>query len=392
MKSNRSPELVLLLMACRLELQSDKKNQLINFLSANSIDWNRVYRQADRHRLIPFLYRILQQIEIVPPAFIDLLRKSCQTATIDSMIKLQQYRSVDTLLSTNSIDHIAFKGLYLSEYCYPDTSLRISGDIDILVSKDDAMSTIRLLQNNGYRLNKKHTLYVEDGEEKVLNDLYEVSLFKTLFNDNALDIDLHWNIICFNKDFATFDLRYIRSFSEYQTEVQVILLIAHHGVTNIWQKIYYINDLYFLVKDKEIDWEWLMEKMRGYGMERILLAGLGWCQQIWDLRLPQTIQQLVRSKDVEELVFEYEKNWEADTPQEFSPLVFSQFRYFSKAQSQLSKKAKIYTTFCTSRVFRASTFKVGKKIIYVPKEFGLITVFIRAVRSFMAFFTYPKSV
>lgn len=392
MQSSRSPELIVLLMACRLDLQSDQKNQLTNFLATHSIDWDRVYKQADRHRLIPFLYRSLQEIERIPSVFIDQLRHSYQTTAIDSMIKLQQYRIVDTLLSANNIDHTAFKGVYLSEQCYPDSSLRISGDIDMLVSKDDAMAAIRLLQNNGYQLNKKHTLYVNDGDGRVLHDLYEVSLFKAIFNNNYVDIDLHWNIICFNKDFATFDLNYIRTFPDYYTEVQIILLIAHHGVTNIWQKIYYINDLYFLIKDKGIDWEWLMEKMRSYGMERIFLAGLYWCQQIWDLMLPQIIQDLVRSNEVRQLVSEYEKNWESDTPQEFSQLVLSQFRYFSKAQSQLSKKAKIYTTFCTSRVFRASTFKVGKKIVYVPKEFGLITFFIRAARSFMAFFTYPKSV
>lgn len=392
MKSSRSPELILLLMACRLELQPDQKNQLSDFLATHSIDWDRVYRQADRHRLIPFLYRSLQNIDNIPSAFIDQLRHSYKATAIDGMVKIQQYRSVDTLLSANNIDHIAFKGIYLSEYCYPDNSLRISGDIDMLVSKDDALSTIRLLQANGYLLNKKHTLYVNDGDGRVLNDLYEVSLFKAIFNNNYIDIDLHWNIVCFNKDFATFDLNYIRSFPCYHTEVQIILLVAHHGVTNIWQKIYYINDLYFLMNNKDIDWPWLMSQMRSYGMERILLAGLYWCQQMWDLTLPQAILDLVRSKAVRQLVFEYEKNWELDTEKEFSPLVLSQFRYFAESQSQLSKKARIYSTFCTSRVFRASTFRIGKEIVYIPKEFGLITVFIRAARSFMAFFTTSRSV
>ncbi|MEI7584888.1 MAG: hypothetical protein WCJ44_19575, partial [Runella sp.] len=57
----------------------------------------------------------------------------------------------------------------------------------------------------------------------------------------------------------------------------------------------------------------------------------------------------------------------------------------------VGKLVKIYFTFFTSRVFRASTFRFGEHLLYIPQELGLITIFIRATRSIYNFLLFNFS-
>lgn len=72
-------------------------------------------------------------------------------------------------------------------------------------------------------------------------------------------------------------------------------------------------------------------------------------------------------------------------------LVVTQLMFFTKAQTQAGKLVKIYFTFFTSRVFRASTFRFGEHLLYIPQELGLITIFIRATRSIYNFLLFNSS-
>ena len=381
MNAGYSPELTVLLRACAVELSAERTAQLTQLLTQHPLNWERLYTLASRHRLTPFLYRTLLDIPNIPEPFLATLRSDCRLSATDNLLKLREYHQVGALLTGAGIAHIAYKGVHLAENGYPDPGLRICGDIDILVSTEAAPQAIRLLQTQQYSLNRKHTLYWEHDARSLLDDLYEVSLFKPFFA-NHFDIDLHWAVVCFNKHYHTFRLDDFLNQPTFSTELQVVSLVTHHGVTNIWQHIYYINDLYFLLKEKPVDWMWLLEKIRLYGLENVFFAGLHWCQQIWALPLPPTIQGLVAAKSVRVLAATYEQNWELDQPLDMSDLVLKQLTFFANAQTRPAKLLRIYFTFLTSRVFRASTFKIGKRLIYVPKELGFITVFIRAGRSF----------
>ena len=392
MKSGYSPEIIVLLHVCAVELSEDRKLQLTHFLKHHSLDWERLYTLANWHRLTPFVYQILQDISGVPENFLIKLRNECRHSAIDTLLKQREYHQVTELLSTHGIAHVTYKGVYLAENFYPSGNLRICGDIDILVGKEEAPKAIRLLQSNQYHLNQLHTSYWSHNDYSLLDDLPEVSLFKPFFGKgNQFDIDLHWSIVCFNKHYKSFSLSDFQAHPDFFAELQVVLLVTHHGLTDLWQRIFYINDLYFLLKDKTIDWAWLLQKLQLYGLEKTFLVGLHWCQQIWDLPLPPFVQALLNASDVRSMASAYEKNWEMSHSMKGSSLVVNQLMYFTKAQTQLSQLVKIYFTFFTSRVFRASTFRFGEHLLYIPQELGLITVFIRATRSIYNFLLFNSS-
>ncbi|GAB4022936.1 hypothetical protein GCM10028808_71910 [Spirosoma migulaei] len=380
-----SPEISLLLMACAVEPTENKRAQITLFLEQHQVDWDRLYKLAARHKVTPFLYRTLQPIPFVAESFLTTLQNDCRTIATDNLLKLHQYKLLDKRFADNEIDYVPLKGIYLAAKCYPDSSLRTIGDLDVLVAKEDIFKTIRLLEADGYLVDQKSTLYMKYDQKVIFSDLYEVSLMKPFFNNSYFDLDLHWEFVCFNKQYKVYSVQEVLSSPTLYTEYQIVLLVAHHGITAIWQTINYINDLYFLINDKVIDWAWLLQELGRNGLERVFLSGLLWCQQIWNLSLPSTIQEMLVTQRIQLVANAYEKNWETSEPLSSSSLIFSQLTFFFKAQTQLSKKLKIIVTFCTSRIIRYSTFKVGKRIVYVPKQFGIITFFIRGLRSLLRF-------
>ena len=385
MKFDYSPEVTVLLMACTLDVSAAEKEQLVQFLGLHQLNWDRLYTLSTRHRITPFLYRMLWEVPAVPKPFLARLQQDCRIAATDNLLKLHEYHSIESILTASAIEYMALKGIYLAEHAYPDSSLRISGDIDLLVRKEDVSKAIQVLEAHAYRLSPKHALHWKQGEQVILHDLFEVSLFKPFYNGSRFDIDLHWKIMNFNKDYTLFDLDYVRSEPAYRTEREILLLVVHHGVNNIWQQIYYINDLYFLLRKKEVDWVWLMQECRQHGIEQIFLVGLYWCKRIWKLDLPPFIQESLHAAKLAALAEEFAKNWEMEKPVEFSRLIVRQLFLFARAQTRVGRQLKIYATFLSSRVFRYSLFKVGNRMIYVPKEAGLITLFIRAFQSLFRF-------
>lgn len=372
-------------MACTLALSEGKKTQLIQFFEQHPINLDRLYRLAARHKVTPFLYRTLQAIPAVPENFLTTLQNDCRIIATDNLLKLHQYKLLAKRFAENGIDHIPLKGIYLASNCYPDSSLRSIGDLDILVAEDNVFKSIHLLKGDDYHLEQKSKLYMHYDERVLFSDLYEVSLFKPFFNNSRFDIDLHWKFICFNKHYSVYNLQELKSTPELSLEFQIVLLVIHHGVTGVWQTVNYINDLYFLSYGQALDWTWVLQEIRRNGLEQVFLVGLHWCQQIWELQLPPLIQELLTNERVHSLAKIYEKNWETSEPVASSSLILAQLTFFLKAQTQLRNQIKIVFTFCTSRIFSYGTFKLGKRTIYVPKQLGFITVFIRALRSLLRF-------
>ncbi|SFC61967.1 nucleotidyltransferase domain-containing protein [Spirosoma endophyticum] len=379
MNAGRSSELELLLMTCTMDLSLEKKTQLSQFLGKYQLNWDFLFSLADRHRVAPFLYRTLQDLPNIPAKFLTRLQHECQITATDSMLKLHEYHRVAKLLSEHNIKHIAFKGVYLAENNYPDRSLRSIGDLDILVEKNSLFEVIQLLEADQYQLGHQYKHYLQYNKRIILADLQEVSLFKPFFNKSHFDIDLHWEIDCLNKQYASFCLQDILTPPLLVKEHQIIILVIHHGVINIWQKIIYINDLYFSLNNKDINWSWLLQELRQYGLETVFLVGVQWCHQIWNLPLPASVEELIASEQVNSMAVAYEKNWEVEKALLIINPGLRQIALFTSAQTQFTKKLKIYTAYISHFVFRSSLIKIGRYRFYLPRQFGFLTAFFRII-------------
>ena len=375
MNVDRSPELTSLLMACTGELSTEKTAQLVHFLTQHQFDWERLYTLASRHRLTPFLYRTLREIPSIPDSFLSALRQECRAITMDSLLKLNEYKRVAALLAGHNIEHISFKGIYLAEHSYPESSLRPIGDMDILVGEKDLYKAVRILAPDGYQLGENYLPYLRQAEQIMLDELHEISLFKPFYATSRFDIDLHWRVDFLLREIGSFQLRDVLCPADHIVENQVILLVLHHGINNLWERIGYINDLYFLLSNADIDWHWLLEKLRRYKLEIIFLVGLHWCEQLWKFPVPPAIQMLMPASHLHLLAKGYEKKWDGGSLNSFRRMVYS----FANAQTLLTDKLTIYAAYSRSFIFRSSLIKIKDHQLYIPKEWGFITVLARAL-------------
>lgn len=118
------------------------------------------------------------------------LQADCRKTVTDNLLKLHEYHQLEEFFNENRLEYRTLKGIYLAQLvlhpAYPDSSLRISGDIDVLICEADVSQTIELLQERQYRLNQKHSLYFRRGKHIMFTELCEVSLFKPFYNNEAV--------------------------------------------------------------------------------------------------------------------------------------------------------------------------------------------------------------
>jgi hypothetical protein len=370
----RSTEISLLVTACSGEPSAIKTTELLSFLGRHSPDWDRLLNLAIYHRLTPLLYRAFQDVSSVPGSFLAALRHECLLITTDNLIKLREYHRVTALLDEQAIEHIAFKGIYLAEYSYPESSLRPIGDMDILVESRDLYNVISILSPDGYRAGDKYTPYLEHPDGVIWDELHEISLFKPYFNNSRFDIDLHWRVDCLLKEIGTFDLSDFRSSPDFGLENHVVLLVLHHGVNNSWERIGYINDLYFLLGQGAINWDWLLNKVKQLQLEVIFFMGLHWCRQLWTLTLPPVVQKKMQGYDLAAITETHERKWEEKSPTSFRTMLVD----FAGTQPTFTDKLKVYGSYARSFIFRSSVVNIYRNQFYIPKEWGFTTVILRA--------------
>ena len=375
MNVDRSPELTLLLTACTVHISTERRSQLVHFLNQHQLDWERLYVLANRHRLTPFLYRTLRDIPAVPDSFLSTLRQECQAIATDTLLKLHEYKRVTALLTDHGIEHIAFKGIYLAEHSYPESSLRPIGDMDILVSEKDLYKAVRILAPDGYQVGDKYRSYLRLPEGVMLDELHEISLFKPFYATSRFDIDLHWRVNFLLREIGSLKLHDVFQPADHPVENQIILLVIHHGITNSWGLIGYVNDLYFLLRSTNIDWSWLLEKLKRYKLEVIFFVGLYWCQQLWEYPVPFPVQVLMPIDKLHSLAGSNTEKWDKLPSYLLRNMVFD----FANAQTLLTDKLATYLAHGRNFIFRASSINIKNHQFHIPKQWGFATVLIRAV-------------
>ena len=131
----------------------------------------------------------------------------------------------------------------------------LSKDIDILVRKKDLIKTTEILLKNGFLLNNKSKVFLENNLYGIYsrNVVSQITLFKR-FANHVLKIDLHWNItlirdqlpnikcIFNNKDFVKFNNIYIPTLNKENALIHTCI----HNKVDGWKNIRGIIDFYRL--------------------------------------------------------------------------------------------------------------------------------------------------
>lgn len=167
--------------------------------------------------------------------------------------KQEKYRQyVSKLLTENGIDFVFLKGITYAKH-YDEPYLRISTDIDILVSNKDFDKAKEIIINKG-----KFKLFAAAGNEITLRkNGIDIDLQRTLTNDVEVD----------EKMFDEIDLS--SSNHELSNEYKYIHLISHTAkhLRESYIGLQFILDLYYLNQLK-LDKEFINNKLKIAGLNK----------------------------------------------------------------------------------------------------------------------------
>jgi hypothetical protein len=166
----------------------------------------------------------------------------------------------DNLFRPRKIDCVHIKGASLAHRYYPDPTLRLHRDVDILLAEDDHLKVIQFGAEHGYRF------FVAGRELTVSRDADIAALHKfgrevAMLSPRLAVIELHKWI---DKGMRVFPTSVLFENSEQQDfpggAIRVLptnwlfCFLAYHGCRHNWDKLIWMIDLIALMRSDDFAW------------------------------------------------------------------------------------------------------------------------------------------
>ena len=298
-----------ILIAC-ISSDSERFEQIRRLLDSG-IDWDYLIRSAQRHRVMPLVYQILNKrfAENVPRLFFNRIKEAYQDSIKVNLMLTGELLKLLKLFADNHIAAIPYKGPALAQSLYGDVSLRQFGDLDILAHKNDVLKIKELLINAGGRPELDLTA---SQEVEYLNSHNEYAFF---CNKARIYVEVHWEV---TERFFTFPLDAERLWDRlvcvHLAGRQVLtlspedslLILCAHGTKHLWERLGWICDVARLIDvNQDLKWEEAFEHATRLGSERMLFLGLFLANDLLGARLPEEVsQRMLADKSVRRLASE----------------------------------------------------------------------------------------
>ena len=156
-----------------------------------SINWDLLFQQADRHGIIPQVYWALKDQEPlkIPQTVFKQLQTFFQMNARRNLLTLQEMLRVIALLKAHQIEVLSFKGPVLTSILYENPALRYYVDLDFLVHPRDVLKIAAILEADGYRPEMPLTSAAQG--TFLLRSNYEFNFFR---DDPRVAIEVHWGM------------------------------------------------------------------------------------------------------------------------------------------------------------------------------------------------------
>ena len=214
-----------------------------------SLKYDDLYRKSTNYSLGPVVgYSLNKSSKYKNSTFDNVVYNAA--IRYEKQEKCREY--ISKLLIENGIDFLFLKGATYAKF-YDEPYLRISADIDILVSNNDFNKAKDIIINKG-----KFILFTEAGNEVTLRkNGIDIDLQRTLTNDVEVD----------EKMFDEVDLS--SSNHELSDEYKYILVISHTAkhLRENYIGLQFILDLYYLNQLK-LDREFINNKLKIAGLNK----------------------------------------------------------------------------------------------------------------------------
>jgi hypothetical protein len=277
-----------LLLACCADSCGDEGSERTRNILSRPLDWERMLRLVDHHRVVPQVYSELSALSHwVPVQHLNALRLRYQDNARKTLWFTGELVRIVGHLESVGIKALPYKGPVLAQTLYGEVTRRQFGDLDILILPTDVLKARAALHDLGYKpaigLAPRHeSAYVKTG--------YEYS-FRAAHGSNLLE--LQWRILprFYSIDFDGAD------FFERSDEIVVggrrmrtlraedlLLVLCVHAAKHVWVQLSWLCDIAQLVKTGRLDWNVIQDEARRLGIERIVSLNLLLAQKLLGLQ------------------------------------------------------------------------------------------------------------
>jgi Uncharacterised nucleotidyltransferase len=285
-----------LLLYCARRRISEGEDAELHDLTGQVKDWEYLLRTAQRHGLMPFLYR---QLKVAGSAFVPdevsgRLRDLFFNNAARNLLLTEELHKILALFAAAGIESLPYKGPALALQLYGDTGFRQFDDLDLIIRRRDIAAASRLLLAAGYQ-----TPYAI--ETSARESAYLESQRQQLFvsRDARVCLEIHWGFApkCLVPalDAEHFwerlaPLRLERTQTLTLTPEDLLIVLSVHGGKHLWERLSWICDVAELISSHpSMDWGVVVREASALGVRRMLLLGLFLCKDLLETELPEAI-------------------------------------------------------------------------------------------------------
>lgn len=269
--------------------------------------WEDLVQIARQQGVSMLLYRRLKESAdamAAPEEVMKRLRESMLTAATRNMLMLREAGLILRELHGLRLDVIVLKGLYLVENIYRDISMRVFGDLDLLVRKSDLDKAIGSLERLGYRL---ETYYDPRDDNR------DIKHAPPMKKPDGPYVEIHWTILEENEPF-TIDVEGLwkRAVPAQVAGVEVLALGVEDLIMHLCVHLGYqhhlgigLRGLYDIAEvlrhfKRQTDWKKVIEIAEQWGVERVIWLVLKLVEEMLGAEVPQEVYRRLVTEEVPE--------------------------------------------------------------------------------------------
>ena len=298
-----APEFELLLV-CHREISHLERAERAAAIVAGGIDWDKLLRLAEHHRLVSKVYEFLSPVPVAPASFLERLGARYRANARQALwLTSELIRIVDDF-QCRGIEVLPYKGPTLAQMLYADVSGRQYGDLDLLVRQADVPTAKAALLDLGYTRSlpftaREEKLYLKSGYEYPFDSAYGRNL-----------VELKWQILprFYSADFDV-DAMFARaaalplagrSLPTFCAEDLLLVLCVHAG-KHAWSRLCWLCDITRLAR-QEIDWSAVEKQSKALGIQRMVAVNFVLGQKLLGAPLPEMIRKSLSGDGISERV------------------------------------------------------------------------------------------
>jgi hypothetical protein len=292
---------LMLLCAGRFE---PAHRERIKHLAHQQLHWDYLLRLAQRHCVLPLLYRALQiDAESALPATVrQNLRARFHENAAHSLLLAGELARIATVLNSEGIRALAFKGPALAVLAYGDFWSRRYVDLDVIVQQSDVTRATEVLQRLGFVAPE----YLSSSHNDLLQRVqHNVALARA---NDGLTVELHWRIAArgfvilpFEKEMwkRAIEVPVCGVSVETLSREDLLIALCIHGAKHFWERLSWVCDVARLLSlDRQLNWSLVFRLANEAGVERMLALGLCLAFELFSIELPAELVRKVHSDTI----------------------------------------------------------------------------------------------